>query len=61
VKFIKDLDNYITRTQELGYLKEVKSNDTEKLYKIHRIVKEKVTLDMLKEFKEKLQVYVESI
>jgi hypothetical protein len=28
---------------------------------IHRIIKEKITLDILQEFKTKLQEYVESI
>ncbi len=59
VKFLKDLDKYIDRVEKLGYLKEINSN--EKRYKIHPIVKEKITLDMLKEFKEKLQDYAESV
>jgi len=61
VKFIKDLDNYIKRVLELGYLKELKNTDGVITYKIHRIVKEKITLDILNEFKEKLNNYVESI
>lgn len=61
VKFIKDLDNYIKRVLDLGYLKELKSTDGEITYKVHRIVKEKITLDTLNEFKEKLNNYVESI
>jgi len=61
VKFIKDLDNYIKRVLELGYLKEMKNTDGVITYKIHRIVKEKITLDILNEFKEKLNNYVESI
>jgi len=61
VKFIKDLDNYIKRVLDLGYLKELKSTDGEITYKVHRIVKEKITLDILNEFKEKLNNYVESI
>jgi len=42
-------------------LKEIKNNEGEARYKIHRIIKEKVTLDTLNEFKEKLKNYVESI
>ncbi len=61
VKFFKDLDNYIKRALDLGYLKEMKSTEGEVNYKIHRIVKEKITLDILNEFKEKLDNYVESI
>jgi hypothetical protein len=61
VKFIKELDSYIKRIVELGYLKEVSKKGDEIKYQIHRIIKEKVTLDILQEFKTKLQVYVESI
>jgi hypothetical protein len=45
----------------LGYLKEVSKKDNETKYQIHRIIKEKITLDILQEFKIKLQEYVESI
>jgi hypothetical protein len=46
---------------KLGYLKESGTNLNEKKYKIHKIIKEKVTLDSLNEFKENLKQYVESI
>ena len=36
-----------------------KENTTK--YQIHRIIKEKVTLDILQEFKSKLKEYVESL
>lgn len=61
VKFMKELDSYIKKIVELGYLKEVSKKDTETKYQIHRIIKEKVTLDILQEFRTKLQEYVESI
>lgn len=61
VKLMKELDSYIKRIIELGYLKEVSKKDNETKYQIHRIIKEKVTLDILQEFKTKLQEYVESI
>ena len=61
VKFIKELDSYIKRIVELGYWKEVSKKGDEIKYQIHRIIKEKVTLDILQEFKTKLQEYVESI
>lgn len=61
VKFMKELDSYINRIVELGYLKEVSKKDNETKYQIHRIIKEKVTLDILQEFKTKLKEYVESI
>ncbi len=61
VKFLKELDGYIKKIVELGYLSEVNKKDNETKYQIKRIIKEKVTLDVLKEFKLKLQDYVESI
>lgn len=61
LRFLKDLDKYIKKVVDLGYLKEVSKKDHETKYQIHRIIKEKITLDILQEFKTKLQEYVESI
>ena len=61
LKFQKDLDSYIKRVSELGYLKEISKKDNETKYQIHRIIKEKITLDILQDFKTKLQEYVESV
>ena len=61
IKFIKELDNYINKVKELGFLKEVNRKETETRYQIRRIIKEKITLDDLQEFKNKLQEYVKSI
>lgn len=61
LKFLKDLEKYIKNVVDLGYLKEVSKNDNDTKYQIHRIIKEKITLDILHEFKAKLQEYVESI
>ena len=61
MKFQKDVDSHINKIVELGYLKEVSKNDSETKYQIHRIIKEKVTLDILQDFKTKLKEYVESI
>ena len=61
VKFLNDIEKYIKKVEELGYLKESGTSFNEKKYKIHKIIKEKVTLDILNEFKEKLKEYVESI
>ena len=61
VKFLKEMESYINKIAELGYLKEVSKKDNETKYQIHRIIKEKVTLDILQDFKSKLQKYVESI
>ncbi len=55
VKLMKELDNYINKAKELGFLKEIDKKETETRYQIHRIIKEKITLDDLQEFKNKLQ------
>lgn len=59
--FIKEIDRYINAAVELGYLKEVGKKDNETRYRIHRIIKEKITLDILQDFKIRLQEYVESV
>ena len=61
VKLIKELDTYIRKIVELGYLKEVSKKEQETRYQIHRIIKEKVTLDILQDFKTILQEYAEPI
>lgn len=60
-KFLKDLDKYIKSAVDLGYLKEIGKKDNETKYQIHRIIKEKVTLDILQEFRNELEKYVESV
>lgn len=57
VKFEKDIERYIQTVVDLGFLKEVKRNNTEVRYRIHRIIKEKVMLDDLEMFKRKLEDY----
>ncbi len=59
--FIKELDRYINTAVDLGYLKEVSKKDNETRYRIHRIIKEKLTLDILQDFKARLHEYVESV
>lgn len=61
VKLIRELDSYIKKAEELGYLKEISKKENETKYQIHRIIKEKITLDILQDFKVKLQEYVESV
>ncbi|WP_114750484.1 DUF4194 domain-containing protein [Pleomorphovibrio marinus] len=61
LKFQQNLDTYINKAVELGYLKEISRKDNETKYQIHRIIKEKITLDILQDFKTKLQEYVESV
>lgn len=57
VKFEKDLDTYIDRIVGFGFLVEPKHQEGEKRYRIHRIIKEKVTLDDLSDFKNQLNSY----
>lgn len=61
LKFKKELNKYIRNVVDLGYLKVVSEKDNETKYQIHRIIKEKITLDILQEFNKKLQEYVESV
>jgi hypothetical protein len=61
LKFQNSLDKYIKNVLDLGYLKEVIKKENETKYQIQRIIKEKVTLDILQDFKLKLQEYVESV
>lgn len=56
-KFEKDLDNNIQRIVDFGFLVAPKNCEGEKRYKIHRLIKEKVTLDDLLEFKTQLNEY----
>ena len=61
VRFIKELDRYINAAVDLGYLKEISKKDNETKYQIHSIIKEKITLDILQDFENKLKDYVESV
>ena len=55
IKFLKELDGFINTIIKLGYLVEVSKKENETKYQIQRIIKEKVTLDILEEFKLNLQ------
>ncbi|WP_412560617.1 DUF4194 domain-containing protein [Winogradskyella sp. MIT101101] len=61
VSYLKKLEDYIKRIEKLGYIKRVDSDDLNTRYRIHKIIKEKVSIDALEEFKNKLNEYVESI
>jgi len=60
VKFLKDIDRYIGNAKDLGFLKVVNSKEDTR-YQIHRIIKQKITLDILEDFKQKLLGYVGTI
>lgn len=57
VKFEKELDNNIERIVGFGFLVPPKNNEGEKRYKIHRVIKEKITIDDLLDFKKQLSDY----
>lgn len=57
VKFENGLDSHINRIIEFGFLVPPKHQEGEKRYRIHRIIKEKVTLDDLSDFKNQLNNY----
>lgn len=57
VKFEKDLSNNIDKVVSLGYLVDTKQSESNPRYKIHRIIKEKVTLDDLIDFKHQIEDY----
>ncbi|TQI69640.1 uncharacterized protein DUF4194 [Gramella sp. Hel_I_59] len=61
VGYLKKLEDYIKRIEKLGYIKRLDSDDLNTRYRIHKIIKEKVSIDALEEFKNKLNEYVESI
>lgn len=60
LKFQNSLDKFIKNALDLGYLSEVSKKENETKYQIQRIIKEKVTLDILQDFKLKLKEYAES-
>jgi len=61
VQFLKELDSHINKIVDLKYLKVVSEIDEEPKYIIHKIIKDKVSLDTLNDFKNQLEAYVESI
>jgi hypothetical protein len=58
VKLLTKFDNYIDAIVELGFLKKIGNNDLSKddtRYEVRRIIKAKITNDVLEEFKKKLE------
>lgn len=63
VKFLKNLDTYIQKLVELGFLKVKTDHERldERLYEVKRILKAKITFEQMETFKERLSQYVESV
>lgn len=63
VKFLKNIDSYINKLVEIGFLKIKEDSDTldMRLYQVKRILKAKISFEQLEEFKQRLENYVESI
>lgn len=58
VKLLTGFDNYINTIVELGFLKKIGSNEMSKddtRYEVRRIIKAKITNDVLDDFKKKLE------
>jgi hypothetical protein len=62
VKFLKNIDFYINKLVEIGFLKIKEDADTvdNRLYQVKRILKAKISFAQLEEFKQRLENYVES-
>ena len=57
VKFINDIDKYIAKIEEMGFLRKLKTqSDT---YEVESILRSFVTADWLKVFDERLQDYID--
>lgn len=58
VKLLTKFDNYIDAIVELGFLRKIGSSEVSKddtRYEVRRIIKAKITNDVLEEFKKKLE------
>ncbi|MFP4363909.1 MAG: DUF4194 domain-containing protein [Spirochaetia bacterium] len=60
-RLFRELDRYIKNMEDLGFLK--KLSDTSRLensdrYEVKRIIKAKINLDFIQEFKDKLEDYI---
>jgi hypothetical protein len=58
VKLMTKFDNYIENIVELGFLKKIGNSDVSKddtRYEVKRIIKAKITNDVLEDFKKKLE------
>lgn len=55
VKMDNNIENYLKRIVEMGFLVELKQSDDDTRYKIHRILKEKITLSDIDNFKQNLE------
>ena len=63
VKFQRDLDKYISKTLELGFLRlhQDAENNAERVYEVKPIIKARISVNELLEFKDKMKQYVEPV
>lgn len=63
VKFQRDIDKYISKTLELGFLRlqQDAENNAERVYEVKPIIKARISVNELLEFKDKMKQYVESV
>lgn len=57
----KKLVDAIKKVEELGFLVQETETDKETKYRIHPLIKEKITLDVLNDYKNRMQEYVKSV
>ena len=62
-KFQRDLDKYISNTLELAFLRlqQDAENNAERVYEAKPIIKARISVNELLEFKDKMKQYVESV
>jgi len=58
-KFFKEIDSYIRKVEEYGFLKLFKDSarEDDRVYEIKRIIKAKVSSDTIEEFRKKMEEY----
>ena len=63
VKFLRDIDKHINKAVDLGFLKSTEQGESpqERVYEIKPIIKAKINIDQLSEFKQKLEAHMESV
>lgn len=61
VKLLKDLNRYVSKAEEYGFLKTLKPSGSDSVYKIERIIKDKISIDDMIKFKKQLEDNADTI